>query len=70
MYLPSSGSGFGYYSHVFKSFKLPYVFVVVDSPIIEDVAEVAQAQHLQGVVLATPRPIDLEEERKVQKFCT
>ena len=34
--------------------------------VIEDVADLAQAQiqqHLQKVVLATPRPLDLEEER-------
>ena len=34
--------------------------------VIEDVADLAQAQiqqHLQEVVLATPRPLDLEEER-------
>ena len=45
----------------------------MDGPIIEDVADLAQAQiqqHLQEVVYATPRPLDLEEERKVQDFCT
>ena len=37
---------------------------------MEDVADLAQArkqQHLQEVVFATPRPLDLE---KVQEFCT
>jgi len=45
----------------------------VDGPIIEDVADLAQAQiqqHLQEVVCATPRPLDLEKERKVQEFYT
>ena len=35
-----------------------------------DLAQAQIQQHLQEVVYATPRPLDLEEERKVQDFCT
>ena len=44
----------------------------MDGP-IEDVADLAQAQiqqHLQELVCAAPRPLDLKDERKVQEFCT
>ena len=47
------------------------VSVVLDIPIVDDVAELAQAQirqHIEGPILNTYRPLDLEEERKTQQF--